>query len=222
MYQNEGYRRERDRSLDHWEYHFFGLILVAGIAWINNSPGGYKYTIDIEGLDQFQSGLITDIIVPLPYRNGRQEIADEDLQYKSFDDWKSVLVMTPYGKMLAFEKIGRNLTDIHAEFYSSYSDGITIENITRESFNPLLPYSPSPYTQWVYGNSADRDYSTIVYIPDSIKPLQPGNANLTIDLDLTASEGMEHSWVGKTYHVVIREVIPAEVRNWTSVVAQIG
>lgn len=201
---------------------FFGLIILAGVAWINNSPGGYKYTIDVQGLDMFTSGLVTDIIVPIPYRNGQQEISDLDLQYKTFGDWKSMLVVTPYGKMLAFEKLGENLTDIHAEFYTSYSDGITIENITEDSFSPVLLYTPSPYTQWITLKDPTHDYSTIIYVPASVQPLQSEFGEIHLNLELDAFEGMQHSMVGKGYRVVIKEVIPPDARNWTTVVAQVG
>lgn len=200
---------------------FFIIVIFAGVAYFNDNPGGYGYSINVEGLSNFQPSLITDIIVPLPVRDGQQVFSDEEIQYKSFGDWRSVLVMTPYGKMLAFESIGRNLTDIHAEFFRSYPEGTRIENITRESFLPVLPLVTSDYTQWVYGKDLARDYSTIIYIPDSIRPLHPEYGDITFNLDLDAFEGMQHSLVGKSYRVSIREVIPANVRNWTQVVAQV-
>jgi hypothetical protein len=201
---------------------FFIVIILAGAAYFNNNPGGYQYIVDVKGLNNYQPTLITDVIVPLPVRNGQQVFPDEDLQYKTFGNWTSMLVMTPYGKMLAFESIGRNLTDLHAEFFKLYPDGTKIENITRESFSPVLPLTASDYSQWIYGKASARDYSTIIYIPDSIRPLYAVSGDLTFNLELDANEGMQHSIVGKTYLVTVREVIPLGVRNWTRVVAQIG
>lgn len=198
------------------------LIWIFGIAYINNSPGLYKYTVNIEGLNNYQPSLITDIIVPLPVRDDQQVFTDDELQYQSFGNWKTVLVMTKYGKMLAFESIGRNLTDIHAEFYQKYPEGTKIKNITRESFSPVLPLSPSKYTQVIDVNDPVHDYSTIIYIPDTIRPLHPENDFLTFNLELIAFEGMQHSQVGTSYHVTIREKIPANVYNMTPVVAQVG
>jgi hypothetical protein len=200
----------------------FGLIIAmfAASVYLNNNPGAYGYTIHVEGLSGYEPGLITDIIVPLPMRDGQQVFNDEDLQYKSFGQWKSVLVMTPYGKMLAFESVGRNLTDIQAEFFRGYPPEMRIENITSESLSPVLPFAPSDYTQWVYGK--DHAFSTIVFIPDSIRPLTPGRGDITFELQLDAFEGMLHSIRGKSYQVLVKEVIPPGVRNWTSVVAQVG
>jgi len=200
----------------------FLTIWIWGISYINNSPGLYKYTVDIGGLNNYQPGLITDVIVPLPVRDDQQVFADDKLQYQTFGNWKTVLVVTKYGKMLAFESVGRNLTDIHAEFYRKYPEGTRIENITRESFSPVLPLVSSPYSRNVEGNIPTRDYSTIVYVPDTIQPLHPETDFLTFNLELIATEGMQHSQVGSTYHVTIRERIPAGVYNMTPVVARVS
>ncbi|MFA4878096.1 MAG: hypothetical protein WC586_11855 [Methanoregula sp.] len=198
------------------------LVWFFGIVYINNSPGVYKYTVDIEGLENYEPSLITDIIVPLPVRGDQPVFSDDELQYRTFGNWKTVLVMTRYGKMLAFESVGRNLTDIHAEFYQKYPEGTWIENITRESFSPVLPLSPSAYTGNTNGNDPAHAYSTIIYIPDTIRPLHPETDSLIFDLKLVASEGMQHSRVGRTYQVAILEKIPPDVNNMTQVVAQVS
>jgi hypothetical protein len=201
---------------------FLVAVSLIGVAYINNTPGFYTYVIRIEGLQNYQPTLITDIIIPIPDTGEEGPgFTDEDFQYQTFGDWRSMLVMTPYGKMLAFESIGRNLTDINAIFTKAYDGGIRIEDINRSSFQPVLPVKASGYTQWIDGKDSGLDYSTIVYIPDSIHPLRAGNANISFSLDLTASEGMQHSISGKRYHMVVREEIPAGVRNWTQVVAQV-
>lgn len=128
--------------------------------------------------------------------------------------------MTPYGKMLAFESVGRNLTGIQAEFFKPYPPEMRIGNITGESLSPALPFAPSDYTQWMYGK--DHAYSTVIFIPYSIRPLDPEQGDITFDLQLDAFEGMQHSIVGKSYRVLVKEVIPPGVYNWTRVVAQVG
>jgi hypothetical protein len=200
----------------------FIIIWIFGIGYINNSPGLYKYTVDIEGLNNYQPSLITDIIVPLPVRDGQQVFTDDELQYQKFGNWKTVLVVTKYGKMLAFESVGRNLTDIHAEFYRKYPDGTRIENITNESLSPVLPDSASPYSQLSEESNPSRDYSTIVYIPDTIHPLHTENDVLVFNIELIAAEGMQHSQAGSTWHVAVREKIPAGVYNMTEVLAQVS
>jgi hypothetical protein len=200
---------------------FFGIVWIGAIAYINNSPGLYKYSVDIEGLNNYQPGLITDVIVPLPVRDNQQVFADDDLQYQTFGSWKTVLVMTRFGKMLAFESVGRNLTDIHAVFDQKYPYGTKIENITRESLSPVLPYVASPYSQPDKGDNPSRDYSTIVFIPDTIRPLHPATDALTFNLELYAFEGMQHSMDGASYQVTVSERIPAGVVNMTPVVARV-
>jgi hypothetical protein len=198
------------------------LVWFFGIGYINNSPGVYKYTVDIEGLENYEPSLITDIIVPLPVRGDQSVFNDDDLQYRTFGTWKTVLVMTRFGKMLAFESVGRNLTDIHAEFYQKYPEGTRIENITRESLSPVLPLSPSAYAGNAEGNDPAHDYSTIIYIPDTIRPLHPETDSLTFNLELTASEGMQRSRAGRTYQVVILEKFPPNVNNMTPVAAHVS
>ncbi|WP_428367940.1 hypothetical protein [Methanoregula sp.] len=200
----------------------FAIIWIGAISYINNNPGYYKYTIDIDGLEQFQTGLVTDIIIPLPVRDSQQVFTDEELQYQSFGNWKSVLVMTPYGKMLAFQSIGRNLTDLHAEFSHKYPDGDRIKNITSDSLSPVLPYTSSPYTQWVYGSGSVQNYSTIIYIPDSLQPRDKVNDKMAVRIELIANGGMQHSVTDTTYRVTIQENIPPVARNMTPVIAQIG
>jgi hypothetical protein len=56
------------------------LVWIFGIGYINNSPGVYKYTVDIIGLENYQPCLITDIIVPLPVRGDQPVFYDDDLQ----------------------------------------------------------------------------------------------------------------------------------------------
>jgi len=202
------------------------LIIIAvttfGIAYINNSPGYYMYTIDIKGLENYEPGLITDIIVPLPQRDGQLVFSDDELQYKTFGNWKSTIVVTKFGKMLAFQSVDRNLTDIHAEFIKSSFEGMVIRNITQESLSPALPLMHSDYSQSDDGSNSGRDYSTIVYIPDTIRPLHGSNDFITIVLELNAYEGMQHSISGKAYRVSVSERIPPGTYNSTLVVAQVS
>jgi hypothetical protein len=201
---------------------FFLVIWIGAIPYFNNNPGFYTYTVNIRGLEQFQPGLVTDIIVPLPVRDGRQVFTDEELQYKTFGNWKTVLVITPYGKMLAFQSIGRNLTDLHAEFSQKYPEGDRIKNITADSLSPVLSYTPSPYTQWVYGSGAVRNYSTIIYVPESLQPLDKTKDTMDVGIELIAMGGMQHSVTDTTYRVTIHEKIPPKARNMTTITAQIG
>jgi hypothetical protein len=195
-------------------------IWISGIGFINNSPGLYKYSVDIQGLENYEPSLITDIIVPLPQRDGVPVFSDDELQYKTFGSWRSMIVVTQYGKMLAFQSVGRNLTDLDAEFYKKYPEGIVIRNITQESLSPVLPLISSTYSLPVDSPYITQEYSTIVYIPESIRPLHT-NDEILINLTLIASEGMQHSLNGMTYTVQVSEKIPSGTYNSTPVVVHI-
>ena len=200
----------------------FILAWIGGIAYINNSPGLYKYTVDIQGLENYEPSMITDIIVPMPQRDGKPVFNDDDVQYQTFGNWKSIIVVTRVGKMLAFQSVGRNLTSIHAEFYKKYPEGTVIQNITSESLSPVLPRVDSGYTQWLGEPDFDHDYSTLIYIPRTIRPLHSQGDSLVISLELIASEGLQHSISGKTYQVVVSERIPPGTYNSTPITVQVS
>ncbi|MDO9323855.1 MAG: hypothetical protein Q7T80_02750 [Methanoregula sp.] len=200
----------------------FLIIWIWAISYINNSPGVYRYTIEVRGLEQFQPVQDTEIIVPLPVRDGQQVFTDEELQSLSFGSWKPGPVLTSQGKMLSFKSTGKNLTNIHAEFSKKYPDGERIMNITTDSFSPVMPYTASPYTQWVYGSGAVSNYSTILYLPDSLQPRNKELNKVDVRIELIATGGMQHSAADTTYRVTIQENIPLEARNITPVIAQIG
>jgi hypothetical protein len=198
------------------------VIWVLTSFYITNAPGMYDYTIDIRGLDRFQAGPVTTIILPLPVRNGQQVFPDEQLQNQTFGAWTSGIVRTPQGKMLGFQSSSRNLSDLHAEFARTLLEKGKIKNITRDSFYPALPYNASPYTQWVYGFGAIRNYTTVVSVPDSLQPLNGGNDTISIIIELIATGGVINSSADTTYRVSIDENLPPDARDMTNVTAQIG
>ncbi|OPX65333.1 MULTISPECIES: hypothetical protein [unclassified Methanoregula] len=204
------------------------IILVFFVAWyfsimyFNNSPGLYRYTVDIRGLEDFTSGSVTDILVPLPQRNGQPVFSDDELQYKRFGNWTSLIVVTKDGKMLSFRTTGRNLTPIHAEFSKKYRDGTVIRNITQESLTPVLPLVHSEYSMLKAVPDPARDYSSIVYIPDTIRPLHSAGGTISVSLDLIAIEGMQHSVNGKVYTVQVSERFPPAVYNAIPVLVHIS
>ncbi len=200
----------------------FSIVWFFSLAFINNSPGVYRYTVDIQGLENYEPGYITDIFVPLPVRDGQMVFADDELQYKTFGNWKSLIVVTKFGKMLAFQTVGGNLTGIHAVFSKKYPGGTVIRNITQESLSPILPLVHSDYSLLDPGPDTGRDYSSIIYIPDTIKPFHGGSDYLTVSLELFADEGMQHSLSGNVYKVQISERIPPGVYNHTQVVVHVS
>jgi hypothetical protein len=198
----------------------FWLILLAGFfsAMTNNMPGYYEYSISIQGLDNYHSGPITDIIVPLPMRDGKDVFSDDDLQYKKFGNWTSLLVMTESGKMLAFQTTQRNLTNIDAKFFKRYSGGVEIRNITNESLAPVLPGNSSGYPS---ENNNKRVFSSKIYLSNATLPLDTNGPPVTFNLELTMNGGMVHSIAQGSYRVSILETIPSNIRGWIPVSARI-
>ena len=51
-----------------------GILIISltlfGVAWINSNPGYYRYVVMVDGLSNYTGELATDIIVPMPMRDG--------------------------------------------------------------------------------------------------------------------------------------------------------
>lgn len=189
-----------------------------GIAWINSNPGLYSYTITTEGLSQYQGGLVTDVIVPIPMKNGELVFSEEELQNQQFGSWKSVIVETPYGKMLAFQSVGEELTDIDATFFRRYDPGeLTVTDIQEESLSPLICKNCEEFTKGNAGTQDGPEYFSVIYLPDEIKPLSPDGPDIVINLKVDVSEGLNHSILGDTFRVTVHESIPPEIRGEISV-----
>jgi len=198
----------------------FWLILLTGffMSMTNNMPGYYEYTVSVRGLNNYQSGTITDIIVPLPMRDGKDVFSDDELQYKKFGDWTSLLVMTGSGKMLAFQTTERNLTNIEAKFFRQYPDGIEIRNVLNESLFPVLAMnevSDSPQEK------TSREFISKIYLNNATLPYDRSRPPVTFDLILTMNGGMIHSVRQGSYQVSILETVPHETRGWIPVSARI-
>ncbi|WAI00221.1 hypothetical protein [Methanogenium organophilum] len=175
-----------------------------GLAWINSNPGQYSYTITTEGLSQYQGGLVTDVIVPIPMRDGELVFPEEELQNQQFGSWKSVIVETPYGKMLAFQSVGEDLTDIDATFFRRYDPGeLTVTDISEESLSPLICKNCDGFPEYV----------SVIYLPDELAPLSPDAPDIVINLKADVSEGLNHSILGETFRVTVHESIPPEIRG---------
>lgn len=158
----------------------------------------YYYNIEIKGLDNYTSFGVTDIIVPIPMEDSEQVFPDEELQYKSFGDWKSVLVVTRQGKMLAFQTTKTNLTNINARFEKYVNYSIDAENPLKNAL--LYPVS----------NETSVNYTTYVYIDPKMKS-KLGNNSITFEITFYG-EG-EAAQSKRIYRVDVNENIPEGMKG---------
>lgn len=176
------------------------IFYIIGGEYLENKLNIYDYTISVKGLDNYTSFGATDIIVPIPMKNNEQVFSDDELQYKSFGDWKSVLVVTKEGKMLAFQTTNTNLTNINASFKKFVNYCINIENPLKEAL--LYPAS----------NETSVNYTTYVYIDPKIQT-QLSNSSITFEITLYGGGEAAHSKRIDKYRVDVHENIPEGIKG---------
>jgi len=201
------------------------LFVVLSVAFLHfwNQPNSATsidaYTISVKGLDDHR-GLIGDvIIVPLPVRNGKEVFSDKDLQYQKFGNWTSVLVMTKDGKMLGFQTNTGDLSDLQARFYKSSGEA-DFNTLDDTTLLPVINDSVALYTSRVSNSGNVKNYTTKVYIPDTIRPASPEAKGITFDMEFLSTEGISPGKTGRNYHTDIHEAIPVNISGPVSVNAQ--
>lgn len=55
-------------------------VLILGLAWADVNPATYTYQVTVTGLENYTGGPVTDILVPLPLREGEMIFSEEDLE----------------------------------------------------------------------------------------------------------------------------------------------
>lgn len=203
-----------------------GILIISltlfGVAWINSNPGYYRYVVMVDGLSNYTGELATDIIVPMPMRDGNLVFSEEELQYKQFGNWKSVIVVTPHGKMLAFQSVGANLTDIHAEFFKSFDPGaLRLTDLQNETLSPLMSEGLDASAGWNSGTQEGSRYTSVLFFPEDLVPLNTNATDIVVNLELSVSEGIHHSISGDTFRMRILERIPPDIRGAIPVSAHI-
>jgi hypothetical protein len=188
------------------------VVIFVGNALIHDMPAPFTYTVSINGLDQY-NGLASEIRVPMPMINGEQVFSDDELQCRQFGQWTSIPVVTPLGKMIAFQTPDQNLTDIHAQWFRQTKG----EKHTIDISSPLL----SPKINPASGNSglasgnggSDAGYTSVIYLENVIKPPEENNGTISVDLSLFVSEGSYLGFFGNTYRArVSEEVVPVNAQ----------
>lgn len=200
---------------------FSVYLLLIGPAYFEYQPASYDYRISVQGLNNYSGGLVTDIIVPIPMMKGEQIFTDDEMQNQSFGNWRSTLVVTKQGKMLAFQTKDKNLTNIDARFRKDLNYTVDIKNIMDNAlFYPISNDSTANYTIWVYGDKNVQNYTTYVYIDQNIQPVKSDNNTIAFNLGLALRGNMVHGRA-KNYKVDVFEAIPESVKGPIPVKAQL-
>jgi len=189
------------------------LTVLVGTVLIHDMPGTMTYTVSVNGLDRYTGGLASDIIVPIPMINGEQAFSDEELQYRQFGQWKSMLVVTPQGKMIAFQSLDRNLTNIHAQWFRELRDKKINIDSSMDLLLPRINQTQENYSRIVSPNVSNGGYVSKVYLDTGIRALDENNGTISFDLSFFISEGTNWGFLGKTYNARVSEEIPGGIRQ---------
>jgi hypothetical protein len=199
-----------------------GIVLL-GAAIPENHPGYYGYKISVQGLRNYEGGIITTILVPIPVIDGKQAFSDDELLNKTFNNWTSTLVNTNDGKMIAFQTNDRSLTDVDAGFYKWDIENSATRLDPDELLSPHVNDSSTKYTQWIGNNPRIDGYSTIIYVDDTIRtPDDTTDNSIFFNLEFNAGGGLSSGMSRDLYQVFIQEKIPEGVSGPILVRTQIG
>lgn len=160
------------------------LAIIAGIfvpilffeAFIHNQgQGNIEYTITITGLEGKTGNYISDVIVPLPIQNGESLIPVEEIDGRTFGEWRAIIIGFPDNDdmMLAFQHGGTNLTDIEAKFYQYLPDGLIVNDENKVHLSPALdglkPLKMAGRYAWSLKEPIDYNYSSMISLPTNIE-----------------------------------------------------
>lgn len=228
----KGRWREWDRSI----WILVIVIVLAGvfllhylflwIFWVYgpiNHPGGYKYEITVTGLSDKTGGSNgTWIAIPLPVKLDNAQIFQrEDINNRTFGIWTSYPIPINGGTMVRFYTRERNLTDIHAVFYREEEGAMNRDRELLEGMSPESAEAPTPFTRWIYNQSALKGPVTLVMFGPGIEP-SPNRSILTFELQFYAGGGTVASQERDWYRLSIVENIPGNMTGRIPVRVQAG
>jgi len=174
-----------------------GLVLLVSILaanwYIHFSQPSYQmymYTIRIHNAPSYGGSPRAAFLFPLLMTDDETEIfPEEELQHKTFGDWKSVFVMTDHGKMIALQPIDRNFTDVTARFSMERvveDGGITSDELyLSPPRNASGGASSSPRS-----GQCPPHFSTLVYVPEGIQRISERPLPLEIEIEVLVEGGL--------------------------------
>lgn len=201
----------------------FFMAFMSIIPWyVENEPASYDYKIMVRGLSNYSGGLANDILVPMPMKDGKRVFTDDELQYREFDGWKSMIIVSKEGYMLGFQSMDRNLTDINARFSKRLNGPENIKNPVNDTLSPISNVPLSNYTIFLDGYNGSNAYTSYVYVDQNIAPKKDKNETIGFSLEFTAFEGRFRRIYGSRYRVSVIEAIPSGVAGPIPVKCQLG
>ncbi|MFA5267575.1 MAG: hypothetical protein WC379_06350 [Methanoregula sp.] len=199
----------------------FLIVPVGSLAYLATSPAYFDYSITTGGLDRYEGGLTTDIIVPLPVKDGIPVIPEKAIQYRRFGNWTSLLVVTPQGKMIAFQTGDRDLTDINAHFFVPLEGPALFSRASPEMLQPAIDQGAGDRATRADDSGVTTVFSSQVYLDENIRPVINRSPPVRIDLDMVYSEGMSFGRYGEYYHARTGEEIAGGSTGWIPVRVQL-
>lgn len=201
----------------------FFIAFMSIIPWyVENEPASYDYKITARGLNNYSGGLANDILVPMPMKDGKRVFTDDELQYREFDEWKSMITITKEGYMLGFQMMDKNLTDINARFSKRLNGLESIKSPVNDTLSPISNITQSNYTIFLEGYNNSNAYTSYVYVDQNIAPKKDKNETIEFNLEFTAFEGRFRGIYGNRYRASVIETIPPWVTGPIPVKCQLG
>jgi hypothetical protein len=193
---------------------FVIIIIVAGITgadWYfhDGQPEYYQsqYSIKVTNLSFYSGSVVTGIMVPIPRLNNEYAFSDTELQGMTFGSWKSDLVVSDEGKMLALQSTGANLSDLSATFSTPHRP---IGNKRWKSENlSLTPVSQPDQTS----GSQFLSSTTLVYLPEELKPLTENSPPVMVELEFVVLGDRIGSDTLDDFRLVGTGLIPRDIHG---------
>lgn len=181
------------------------ILVIAAIFGMNyyihqNQPGYYEYTISVHGLSDYRGGLVNEIVVPIPVIGGEQVFSDAKFQKEVSGNLTSVMVVSKYGKMLAFRSFGENLSNISAVFSRDLDRYPSEEEVEAGLLSPALSQQPD--------SNADKGASTYLILPDSLSPLSDDAGPISVRIRFYVYGDLSNGEYVGDYLAAIDEEIP--------------
>lgn len=178
---------------------FYAGAFLMFFASMDQNPNCYEYRVMISGLN----GIVVDdpklIAVPLPEMDGTPVFDDEEIQGRTCGAWRTEVITTEYGKLLALKSASGTLNDVDLKFTKEYPYRIRINNLQNDTMpgpvNPNITNRSEIATDFtgddvhgsgqVYPSRTSYAYTTIIIVDSMLKGSQ--SDSYVIELNLVAN-----------------------------------
>lgn len=211
---------------------FIAFVLISGCG--DYHPAYSRYFIVVRGIENYTSGGLTQIFVPVPIMNGSPIFNDSEMLNSTsitwlHSQWRPKLVTTEKGTMISLSTSEKTLTkpdldldkshllDLPLEDYENRSS--ILESILIAPYYPVANWSELNFTR-VSSTDYKHNYTSYIYIDEKLQPVPGKDHTIEVYSKFEINEG-SYSNVGKSYGVIIHEFIPEGVNGWVPVTVQV-